>query len=157
MAQLAESDTTERKESNGFGYCERVEFGRYKGTENANVYKIANLGDYKYLTWILNCNNKKRAGEESVFKIHPSVLPHAAAAMRTKGEVSKWQCSFEQDPVDTTLWRKQYVTDDGKLEGPQMLYRTCGLCNKRKSIEVMHIATPRKSICKNCYGKIFDN
>lgn len=154
MAQLNKVET-----DTGFGCCDYFGCGKYKALQFPTVYEIANQGDFKYLSWIINCNafnaKKERRGE-SVFKIHPTVIPHAQAAMRIAGTDKKWEHTFTKDENDPTIWRKQYRTTDGSLEGPIILYRTCSLCQKRKNyIRCLEVGKG-KSVCTNCYKEYFE-
>lgn len=142
-------------ENDGFGFFERVNFGKYYDKENkktTTVYDIANLRDFKYLVWLVSPKFPKKG--ESSFHVSSSLIAHAKAALRLQGEDSIWTETFEQDSKDKTLWIKQYITNDGKLEGPKIIYRQCGVCNKRKNEAVVK-KQQKKYICDHCMKDLF--
>jgi hypothetical protein len=156
MAQSENASSIYSNDNSGFGFYQHVNFGKYKGTENANVYRIANLGDFKYLLWMLRPNRSKDdEGGKEPFRIHPTVIPHVKAALRIQGEKSKWVEHLAPDTKDSTSWIMQYVTDDGKLEGPKIVYRVCGVCGKRKNFSIVS-QKGKKLICSKCVRDIFD-
>src|ERR1044071_8482359 len=102
---MAESDnhasSIYSNDNAGFGFYQHVNFGKYKGSENANVYRIANLGDFKYLLWMLHPHRSKdNEGGKEPFRIHPTVIPHAKAALRIQGEKTKWVEHLKPDDKD---------------------------------------------------------
>lgn len=157
MAQSAANEVNVHANANdGFGFYQHVNFGRYKGTPDANVYRIANLGDFKYLLWMLRADKPKNIeGDRPAFKIHPSVIPHVKAALRIQSEKCKWVESIRQDTKDKNCWIMQYITNDHSLEGPPILYRICDVCGKRKN-ETLVSQKGKKYMCSKCVKDIFD-
>src|ERR1041385_2388222 len=101
MAQSDNAGNVYVNDNLGFGFHQYVNFGKYKGTKDANVYNIANLGDFKYLLWMLRpYRPKDDEGGQEPFRIHPTVIPHAKAALRIQGESSKWVEHLNSDPKE---------------------------------------------------------
>ncbi len=156
MAQSDNAVNVYSNDNHGFGFYQHVNFGKYKGTENANVYRIANLGDFKYLLWMLRPNRSKdNEGSKEPFRIHSTVIPHVKAALRIQGEKSHWVEHLDPDTKDSTAWIVQYITDDGKLEGPKIMYRICGVCGKKKNASIV-VQKGKKLMCTKCVRDIFD-
>lgn len=153
MAQLEESKS--QFKSDGFGFHEKVNFGKYynKQTKKGlNVYEIANQGDWKYLTWIINHKSKPGEGVAE-FKINKNLKIHAQAAMRLKGQDTKWE-EVTENCADPTQFIKYWQTQDGKCKGPEIPYTLCAVCGHRKNSEVVS-KHKNKNICNKCCLELF--
>ena len=125
------------------GYHATANFGKYKGQ---TFYDIANIGDFKYLKWLLQ-NGK--------FQMHPSCKPHILTALFAEGTESKWEISIKEDKPKkmyrTFVWTTKLPESEHITESPPVVKAMCQRCNYYKNKEVMD---ENLLICQKCKPEI---
>lgn len=136
----------------GFGWNQYINFGKHKGK---NFYDLANVGDFKYLTWCLR-NDLTNAKDPNTFFIADSCIPHIRAALSVEGiKVTPWIKEYSQ-PNEEGKMELTYVchdqTRDYIYKGPVIDMKQCANCNQIKNMSLFNIGEGR--YCSKCYTEM---
>ena len=136
------------------GFHQYINFGKHKGK---TFYDVANEQDWKYLMWCDRAagsiTNQKPLDNGSIFRIDESCRCHIHAALRSKNQGGIWVEHDKKSSTEEDTDLVFYMTDTG-LAGPEIKYRRCSMCRRRKNAAVVHKKGPNTRLCDMCIREV---